>query len=157
MNGSSQKLCGSCHESCTRCNGPLGSDCVVCDSDYNQIIIGSNISCRRKSNNTTETLLQSIKRELNGYTTSQIILISALIGFSLLITCTAAYLLCRKYDFDNALILERDKNFSGKYSYGPITHENEEILLSKLANIRNEASDDESEGSEFEIMTQRTN
>lgn len=157
MLGSSQKLCGSCHESCIRCSGPLDSDCLQCDSDYNQIIIGSNIICSRKSNNSTESLLQSIKSELNGYSTLQIILISALIGLSLMITCIATYLLCRKYDFENAMTTERDKNFSGKYSYNPITQENEEILLSKLTNIPNEATDDESdEGSEFEIMTQRT-
>ena len=146
MVGSVQKLCGSCHESCIRCNGPLENDCVMCDSDYNQIIIGSKISCVRKSNNTAVTLLQSIKSELNGYSKRQIALISVLIGFSLLIICIFIHLLCRKCELNNASTSERDKNFSGKYSYGPIKQETEEILLTKLPNIP--SNDDDSDASE---------
>lgn len=147
MQGSSQKLCGSCHESCMRCNGPHDTDCVVCDSDYNEIIIGSNISCSRKSNNITDnTLLTSIKHELRGYSLLQIVLISAMIGFSLLITCIFINLLCRKYDSDNVSTPNRDKNFSGKYSYDPIIQENEEILLARLPNIpRIEYNDNDSD------------
>lgn len=146
MPGSAQKLCGSCHESCIRCNGPLDKDCIMCDSDYNQIIIGSNISCSRKSSNINGTLLQSIEREVNGYSKQQIALISVLIIFSLLITCISVYLLCRKYYFNDASTSERGKNFSGKYSYGPIAQETEEILLTKLTNIPN--NDDDSDASE---------
>lgn len=146
---SAQKLCGSCHESCIRCNGPLDNDCIMCDSDYNQIIIGSNISCVRKSNNDTRTLLQSIKSEINGYSKRQIGLISVLIGFSMFISCISIYLLCRKCNFHNASSSEREKSFSGKYSYGPIRQETEEILLSQLTNApSNDDDDDDSDASE---------
>lgn len=145
MHGSTQKLCGSCHESCIRCNGPLESDCIMCESDYNQIIIGSNISCSRKSNNVTGTLLQSIKSELSSYSKRQIALISLLIGFSMLITSIIIYLLCIKLDFNIASTSERDKNYSGKYSYNPIAQETEEILLTKLPDIPNNDDSDASD------------
>lgn len=137
MQGSSQKLCGSCHESCIRCNGPHDTDCVVCDSDYNQIIIGSNISCSRKSNSTTDdSIFTSIKHEIHGYSLLQIVLISGMIGFSLLISCIFINLLCKNYDSDNTTTTsDRDKNYSGKYSYNPIIQDSEEILLARLQNI----------------------
>lgn len=147
MVGSSQKLCGSCHESCTRCNGPLDSDCVICDSDYNQIIIGSNVSCSRKLSNATGSLLDNIKSELKSYSTLKIIFVSALMVLSLVITLISIILLCRKYDSDNALTLERDKNFLGKYSYDRINQETEEILLAKLPDHPRETFHDESDES----------
>lgn len=145
---SSQKLCGSCHESCTSCNGPLDSDCVICDSDYNQIIIGSQISCSRRVNNATGSLLSGIKSKLSGYSKPQIILICSLMVASLAITSVAICLLCRKYDYQHATKTDRDKIFSGKYSYGPINQETEEILLSTLPDIPAEALDDDSDESE---------
>lgn len=135
------KLCGSCHESCIRCNGPLDSNCIMCDSDYNQIIIGSNMSCVRKSNNTTGTLVENIKSDSK----LQIVLISVMIGFLLLITSVFIYLLCRKHDINNASKAERDK-FSGKYVYGRIVHETEEIPLTMLPD--NPSNDEDSDASE---------
>lgn len=145
---SSQKLCGSCHESCTSCNGPLDSDCVICDSDYNQIIIGSQISCSRRVNNATGSLLSGIKSKLSGYSKPQIVLICSLMVASLAITSVAICLLCRKHDYQHATKTDRDKIFSGKYSYGPINQETEEILLSTLPDIPAEALDDDSDESE---------
>lgn len=151
MQGSSQKLCGSCHESCSRCNGPLDSDCVDCDSEYNQIIIGSSVSCRRKLTNASESsLFGSIKTELESYSALKITLISALMVVSLVITCISIYLLCRRYDSDNGTASERDKNFLNKYSYDRINHQEvEEILLTRLTEAPIETfvddSDDDSE------------
>lgn len=152
MKGSSQKLCGSCHESCTRCNGPLDSDCVDCEPEYNQIIIGSSVSCRRKLANSTDTLLNSIKSELKSYSTLKITLISVLMVISLVITCISIYLLCRKYDSDNGLASDRDKNFLSKYSYGRINQETEEVLLTRLTKAPIEAFVDDSDDSEWDLL-----
>lgn len=146
--GSVQKLCGSCHESCIRCNGPLETDCVICDSDYNQIIIGSKISCGRKANVTTWSLLDNLHNELNGYSAMEIIFISFVIVASMALMCISICLLFRTHDADNTTTSERDKSFSGKYSYNPIVQDNEEILLIKTQNISNVLSDDESDDSE---------
>lgn len=148
MQGSSQKLCGSCHESCSRCNGPLDGDCVDCDSEYYQIIIGSTVSCRRKLTNATKlTLLDSIKTELKSYSTLKIILISLLMVVSLVITCISIYLLCRRCDTDNGSASERGKTFLSKYSYDRINPETEEILLTRLTKAPVEAFVDDSDDS----------
>ncbi|CRL05005.1 CLUMA_CG018231, isoform A [Clunio marinus] len=135
MLASNQKMCGSCHESCLKCTGELDSDCVSCDENYNQIIIGSNINCVRKMNNTTTSLLESIENELRNYSTLKIILISLAIGVLLFITCISIYLLCRKYNFVKTSQQDRDTNFSNKYSYNQLLQESEEIIFSKSPNI----------------------
>lgn len=148
MQGSTQKLCGSCHESCFRCNGPLDGDCVDCDSEYNQIIIGSSVSCRRKLTNATKpTLLDSIKSELKSYSTLKVILISLLMVVSLVITCISIYLLCRRCDSDNGSS-DRDKAFLNKYSYDRIDPETEEILLTRLTEAPIKTFVDESDDSD---------
>lgn len=137
MLSSAQKLCGSCHESCLKCNGPLESDCVICDLNYNQIIIGSNISCDQKSNNVT--LIESIQQGINEHSVLKIAFISALIGILLFTSCISICLLRRKQKFDKALSPEKDGKFSAKYSYNQLM-DNEEKLLAKL---NQDESDDE--------------
>ncbi|XP_070490014.1 furin-like protease kpc-1 isoform X2 [Chironomus tepperi] len=115
-----QKLCGSCHDVCLKCNGPTENDCLTCDSDYNQIIIGSRIICHRKSNDdensnllsTTTTMaseivndgnksvLNSITNQLKNYSIEKIVLISSMIGILLMIISICIYLLYIKCDCD---------------------------------------------------------
>lgn len=115
-----QKLCGSCHDVCLKCNGPTENDCLTCDSDYNQIIIGSRIICHRKSNDdeninsssTTTTIateivndgnksvLNSITNQLKNYSIEKIVLISSMIGILLMIISICIYLLFIKCDCD---------------------------------------------------------
>lgn len=140
MLSSLQKLCGSCHEACLKCNGPLESDCVLCDQNYNQIIIGSSISCDRKSNNATATLIEAIHRGFNEHSTLKVALIGALIAVLVLISSISIYLLRRKLSIVKVLSpTERDGKFSAKYSYNQLA-ENEENLLAKL---NRDDSDDE--------------
>lgn len=146
MAESVQKLCGSCHASCTRCKGPLDSDCVECDADYDRVIIGSGIGCLRKTNATTWNILDSMQHELNSYSPLEIIVISFVIVASLVIMCVSVYLLCRRHGASNPAAAERDKTFSGKYSYDPIVQDLEEIMLIKAPAIAAAASDDETEG-----------
>lgn len=146
MAESVQKLCGSCHASCTRCKGPLDSDCVECDTDYDRVIIGSGIGCLRKTNATTWNILDSMQHELNSYSPLEIIVISFVIVASLVIMCVSVYLLCRRHGASNPAAAERDKTFSGKYSYDPIVQDLEEIMLIKAPAIAAAASDDETEG-----------
>lgn len=129
---SPQKLCGSCHDSCSTCKGPLDSDCIRCDENYNRIDSGSSVSC--KPNKSTPIKNSPILK---------IILVCLLITVTLaLITCISIRLLRRKRDSDKASLSERDKNFSGKYSYNQLSA-NEEILLTRLAD--NDAPDAESD------------
>lgn len=139
MLDSVQKLCGSCHESCLKCNGPLESDCVMCYPNYNQIIIGSSISCDQISKNTTATLIATIQQGLNEHFNLKIAFMIALIGISLLTICICINLVRRWHNFDKNLSQERDGKFSAKYSYNQLV-ENEEKLLSKLDQ---DESDDE--------------
>lgn len=133
MSGSTQKLCGSCHESCLKCNGPLDSDCVLCDSNYNQIIIGSNISCALNNQTLSGSLLlKNIEHELKNYSLLKIVLVCLFVGILFVITCISIYLLRQKHKFDKNLSSERDRNFSGKYSYNQL--QSEEILFTKLPN-----------------------
>lgn len=145
MPSSVQKLCQSCHESCVRCNGPLETDCVACDFNYNQVISGSKLRCIYKSNETTWTLLDSLKQELNSYSPLKIIFISFVIIGSLGLMCVSMVLLCRKNDGDGSPLQERDKGFVGKYSYNPIVQDNEEIRLIRATMVSSAASDDDSE------------
>lgn len=145
MMPSAQKLCGSCHESCLKCNGPLEKDCVACDSNYNQIIIGSSVSCAIRLNNATTSLLESLGNELKSFSRLKIILISSLIGVAvLLIVSVCIYLLLRKYESSKAAASERGEF---KYSYNQLVeNENEEALLTKLTNIPIHSDDDDSDG-----------
>lgn len=146
MAESVQKLCGSCHASCTRCKGPLDSDCVICGADYDQVIIGSGIGCLRKANATTWNIMESLQHELNGYSPTEIILISFVMVASVVIMCVCVYLLCRRHGAHNSAAAERDKTFSGKYSYDPIVQDNEEIMLIRAPTIAAAASYDDTEG-----------
>lgn len=130
-----QKLCGSCHETCARCNGPLYSDCVTCNDDF----IVSGKVCLHKASVTTWNILEALQHDLGGYSPLEITVISFVIIASLVI-CVAVYTSCRKPDtLANA---ERDKTFSGKYSYNPIVQDNAEIMLMRAPAP---ASDDETD------------
>jgi hypothetical protein len=96
-----QKLCGSCHESCLKCNGPFENHCISCDVDYNQIIIGSSISCKHKTDDIKPpTALNEITNQLKSYSIEKIVLVSTLFGILLMITSICIYLLCIKCDCD---------------------------------------------------------
>jgi len=138
--GSAEKLCGSCNPVCSSCKGPDDSDCVICDSEYNQIIIGSSIICRLKSDNTTATL-NSITNQLKGYSLERLVLVSSLIGVALLISSISMYSLCIKCNCDVLpSITSRFKQLCGKeapsqsgtststakYTYNPIRDELDE-------------------------------
>lgn len=145
MAESVQKLCGSCHESCIRCKGALDSDCVICDADFNQVVIGSGIGCFRKANATTWNIHEPLQHNLSGYSPLEIIVISFVIVASLVIMCVSINLLCRKHNAENLASSERDKTFSGKYSYNPIVQDSEELMLFRAPVVVAEASDDDSE------------
>jgi hypothetical protein len=114
-----QKLCGSCHESCLKCNGPTENKCITCDIDYNRIIIGSGIICLPKSStpmsplsstsapgnaldddNGNLTTLNSISNQLKNYSIEKIILISTAFGTLFMFTCICIYLLINKCHCD---------------------------------------------------------
>lgn len=120
-----QKLCGSCHEICLKCNGPTENDCLTCDSDYNQIIIGSRIICHGKMNvvgnsdvasasspitttvpstemlnDENKSVLNSVTNQLKNYSIEKIVLVSSMIGILLMIISICIYLLFIKCDCD---------------------------------------------------------
>lgn len=152
-----QKLCGSCHESCLKCKGPTQHDCLTCDADYNQIIIGSSITCqpvRLPIIDGSKSPLSGITNQLKNYSVERIALISTAISVLLMITCICIYLLCIKCDFDiSASICERMKRLMGmasnvatkqeKYSYNVVGMEDTPLTLPRL-----DGNDDDSDASE---------
>lgn len=112
QSASPQKLCGSCHESCLKCNGPTENDCLTCEADYNQIIIGSSITCHPKSsssppsstavlfNDGNKSTLNSITSKLKNYSIEKIVLVSSMFGILLMTTCICIYILFIKCDCD---------------------------------------------------------
>jgi len=135
-----QKLCGSCHDVCLKCNGPTENDCLTCDSDYNQIIIGSRIICHRKANDdeninsstttmSTEivndgnkSVLNSITNQLKNYSIEKIVLISSMIGILLMIISICIYLLLIKCDCDIlSTVYGKTKQLLGRASSGNST------------------------------------
>jgi hypothetical protein len=147
-----QKLCGSCHEVCLRCNGPTESDCLTCDADYNQIIIGSKITCHSKAsverpkastpgNNDDDIKLNVITNQLRNYSTEKIVLISSIVGISLMLTSICIYLLftrCRFYDNAKQFLGRASGSTSGtatereKYSYNIVEMEETSPLTNVL-------------------------
>lgn len=108
-----QKLCGSCHEVCLKCNGPTENDCLTCDSDFNQIIIGSRVMCRKKANgdiyesstsaavvlnNGNKSVLNGITNQLKNYSIEKIVLVSSAIGILLMIFMICMYIMLIKCD-----------------------------------------------------------
>jgi hypothetical protein len=139
----SQKLCESCHESCAKCDGPLKSECVDCEPDYDKIIIGSNVQCIRKMSENFSA------NEVENYSALKVVLIILLIGVLLLITCISFYVICRHIGFNPATTTpQRDnpKTFSG-ISYNKIRQQNKEVLVVKLPNLMSD--DDDSDESEI--------
>lgn len=152
---SPQKLCGSCHESCIKCKGPNEQDCLTCETDYNQIIIGSSITCRPSKiaiNDSTKS--PSITNQLKSYSIEKIVLISCIIGILLMIACICIYLLCIKCNCDIfSSICERIKQLMSKasnlsssqekYSYNIVEMEDTPLTLPRL-----DVDDDDTDASE---------
>lgn len=150
---SPQKLCGSCHESCMKCKGPAEQDCLTCETDYNQIIIGSSITCHPSKiaiNDSTKSPLSSITNQLRSYSIEKIVLISSTIGILLMIACICIYLLCIKCNCDIfSSIGERIKQLASnlstqqKYSYNIVEMEDTPLTLPRL-----DVHDDDSDTSD---------
>jgi hypothetical protein len=117
-------ICGLCHTACLKCEGPLEEDCLI------------------RINN-SNTIYQSLAKDLQG----NAFLMIALIGIVLSISCILIYLICRKYRIDESSS-ERDKKSTRKtYSYNQLVDNNERLLLNRLDNIpKEEETSDESEG-----------
>lgn len=143
--GHNQKLCGRCHESCASCNGPADTDCLICERDHNRSVMGSQVVCTPVLIN-EPTMLDSIKTKLSSYSRVEMALIGLVIAALLTALSCVIVLTCKQKEHP----MERDKLTSGKYSYKPITQDNnEDILLSKLEDIPNEdLYDDESDESD---------
>jgi hypothetical protein len=141
-----QKLCGSCHESCLKCKGQTEHDCLTCDADYNQIIIGSSITCQPMKTaiiDDSKSALSGITNQLKNYSLEKIVLISTVIGILLMITCICLYLLCIKCDCDIfTSICERMKRLMSKasnvtqsqekYTYNVVEMEDTPLTLPRL-------------------------
>lgn len=162
-----QKMCGSCHESCLKCNGPLASHCLICDSEYEKAFIGSSVTCEIKMDNLTVTTIDKIASHLKDFTLRKIILISSLVGLFLFVSCISVYHLCIKCDHGLASIIitetkelfrqkspipvtmkaERDRNYTGKYSYNQVRLEEKESLtgLTALDDVESGADSDGNE------------
>lgn len=153
---SPQKLCGSCHDSCLKCKGQTEQDCLTCDIDYNQIIIGSSITCQstKAAVNDGSKSAFSITNQLKNYSLEKIVLISTFIGILLMTTCICIYLLCIKCDCDIfSSICERMKRLMSKasnvtsaqekYTYNVVEMEDTPLTLPRL-----DANDDDSDASE---------
>lgn len=124
-----QKLCGSCNDVCVKCNGPTEDDCLACESDYNQIIIGSKITCHpKKPNNASITAvitespnddnkLNGIANHLKNYSIEKIVLVSSIIGILLMTISISIYLIFIKCDCDFlASIYGKSKQFMNRAS-----------------------------------------
>lgn len=152
-----QKLCRSCHESCLKCKGPTENDCLACDSDYRQIIIGSSITCQPSQSaiiDDSKSALSGITNQVKNYSIGKIVLISTAIGALLMITCICIYLLCIKCDCDIfSSICERMKRLMSKasnattsqekYTYNVVEMEDTPLTLPRL-----DGNDDDSDASE---------
>lgn len=147
-----QKLCGSCHESCLKCKGPMERDCITCETDYNQIIIGSEITCR-PTKSATKLPSDGLANQLKSFSIEKIVLISSAIGILVMITCICIYLLCIKCDGHILTsICERWKQVMGKasnlsasqekYSYNIVEMEDTPLTLPRL-----DVNDDDSDAS----------
>lgn len=159
--GIPQKLCGSCHPSCLKCKGPTENDCLTCETDYNQIIIGSSITCHPSKiaiNDSNNLPISSITNQLKSYSTEKIVLISITIGILLMITCICIYLLCINCNCHifSSICGERVKELMGrvrnltsssqeKYSYNIVEME-EDMPLTLLPKLN--IDDMESDASE---------
>lgn len=171
-----QKTCDACHSSCQKCNGPLKSNCLACDSELeldqkqfcNPIAI---ISSSENARNTTT--MDSIKSQLKNYPINQIILISSLIGIIILLSSITIYLLCINCECDfmasvidktkqilsitrtkntigtSSVSTERDRNFSGKYVYNPILEMSETRKQKFTIENDNDEDFDEDSDSDF--------
>lgn len=151
-----QKLCGSCHVSCLKCKGPTEHDCLTCDSDYNQIIIGSSITCQPIKSaiiDDSKSPLNGITNQLKNYSLEKIVLISTSIAILLMITCICIYLLCIKCDIFTSIcermkrLMSKASNVSQsqeKYTYNVVGTEDMPLTLPRLV-----GNDDDSDASEW--------
>ncbi len=147
-----QKLCGSCHQSCLKCKGPTKDDCIACEFDYNQIIIGSNIMCQSVKVESDKSFLSYLK----SYSIQKIALISTAVGIFLMISCILINLLCIKFDCDIfSTFCEGIKHFMStasnnastqeQYTYNVIEMEDTPLTLPRTTFDGNEDDSDNSD------------
>jgi hypothetical protein len=161
-----QKLCGSCHDVCLRCHGPTADECLTCEADYDQIIIGSKIACHSRAvpaPTPPVDKLNVIANQLRDYSGEQIVLISAIVGVGLAAVAICIYLLfarCNLASFNG-----RTKLFMGramgtnsggamtereKYSYNIVEmEETSPLTVVKPTDFQIANDDDDDEDSDF--------